>query len=196
MCVMGLFNKFIPLNKERKCEMFTENNNKLYSCCFFGHRKITETDNLKKLIYTTVKHLIVNRNVNTFLFGSKSDFDDLCHKIVTELKVIYPHIKRIYVRAEFPYIDDDYKEYLLKSYEFTYYPSKIIGAGKAAYIERNYEMIDNSNFCVVYYDETYKPPKRQYSRKQLTDYQPQSGTMLAYHAAKKSVEIINVLNLI
>ena len=39
----------------------------------------------------------------------------------------------------------------------TYYPSKMIDAGKAAYVERNYEMINNSRYCICYYDENYMP---------------------------------------
>ena len=81
-------------------------NNKLHCCCFFGHRKIKETNELKKAVYDAVEDLITNKDVDIFLFGSKSQFDDLCHSIVTELKEKYPHIKRIYVRAEFQYIDN------------------------------------------------------------------------------------------
>ena len=136
---------------------------KLYTCCFFGHRNIIETDELKSKLYNEIETLITYKKVHTFLFGSKSQFDDLCYKIVTELKEKYPHIKRIYVRAEFPYIDDSYKKYLLESYEDTYYPSKMIDAGKAAYVERNYEMINNSRYCICYYDENYMPPRRKTS---------------------------------
>ena len=46
----------------------------------------------------------------------------------------------------------------------TYYPEKMIAAGKAAYIERNYEMISKSKYCIVFYDEKYAPPKRKNSR--------------------------------
>ena len=60
---------------------------------------------------------------------------------MTKLKEKYPHVKRIYVRAEFPYINDDYLTYLLKSYDETYYPEKLHGSSRAAYVERNYEMI-------------------------------------------------------
>ena len=66
------------------------------TCCFFGHRKIDETEELKNNLYEIIENLIVNEKVDTFLFGSKSQFDDLCHKIVTDLKEKYPHIKRIY----------------------------------------------------------------------------------------------------
>ena len=166
---------------------------KLYTCCFFGHRKIKETDELKSKLYNEIETLITYKKVHTFLFCSKSQFDDLCYKIVTELKEKYQHIKRIYVRAEFPYIDDSYKNYLLESYEDTYYPSKMIDAGKAAYVERNYEMINNSRYCICYYDENYMPPRRKNSRRDLTDYQPKSGTRIAFDYARK--EELNIINL-
>lgn len=124
-----------------------------FTCSFFGHRKITVTDELKIRLRRIIERLITENNVDTFLFGSRSQFDELCHKTVTQLKERYPHIRRVYVRAEYPYINDDYKNYLLQSYESAYYPERITGAGRASYVERNYEMIDKSNFCVVYYDE-------------------------------------------
>ena len=77
------------------------NINEEKSCCFFGHRKIDETAELKDKLCGIIENLIVNEKVDTFFFGSKSQFDDLCHKVVTELKEKYPHIKRIYVRSAF-----------------------------------------------------------------------------------------------
>lgn len=165
---------------------------KLRCCCFFGHRKIVETGELKNIIYDTAENLIVNKNVDTFLFGSKSDFDDLCHKIITDLKKKYPQIKRIYVRAEYPYISDLYRNSLLERYEDTYYPEKMIGAGKARYVERNYEMISGSNYCIVYYDENYFLPRRKNNKRCVTGYQPKSGTKLAYEYAVKMCEVVNV----
>lgn len=116
-------------------------------CCFFGHRTINETEELKSKIIETIEKLIVDENVNTFLFGSKSRFNSLCLELVTKIKEKYPHIKRIYIRAEYPDINEQYTNYLLESYEDTYYPEHIIGSGRAAYVERNYEMIDNSRFA-------------------------------------------------
>ena len=151
------------------------------SCCFFGHRKIEETSELTKRLKNVIENLIVKNNVNVFLFGSKSEFNSLCLNVVTELKEKYPQIIRIYVRAEYEIINDSYQNYLLKSYEKTYYPEKIKGAGKASYIKRNYEMIDKSKYCVVYYDEYYAPPRGK------------SGTKIAYYyAVKEKREIINV----
>lgn len=164
-----------------------------HTCCFFGHRKINETDDLKKELYNVIEDLILTQNVNIFLFGSKSEFNSLCLEVVTELKEIYPYIKRVYVRAAFENIDIGYEKYLLESYEKTYYPEKIRGAGKAAYVERNYEMIDKSKYCVIYYDEDYKPPRRRNSKRDLVEYQPKSGTKIAYdYAEKKENKIINL----
>lgn len=118
--------------------------------CFIGHRTITVTDELCERIRTTVLDLIDNQCVDTFLFGSRSQFDELCLKIVTEIKEIRPHIRRIYVRAEYPYISADYEKYLLTFYDETYMPENIINAGKAIYIERNRHMIDSSNICIFY----------------------------------------------
>lgn len=144
---------------------------KTNTCCFFGHRKINETEELKTKLYDIIENLIMNENVDTFLFGSKSRFNSLCLEIVTKYKEKYPHIKRVYVRAEYRYLNADYKNYLLESYESTYYPKKIINSGKAVYVERNYEMINNSNFCIVYYDEQNTPTTRK------------SGTKIAYEYA-------------
>ncbi|MEE0866755.1 MAG: SLOG family protein [Clostridia bacterium] len=169
-------------------------NSKLNTCCFFGHRKIDETPELIKRLTGTIETLITTKDVNTFLFGSKSEFDSLCYKVVTALKQTYPQIKRVYVRSAFADIDDSYTKYLLKNYEETYYPEKMRGAGKAAYVERNQEMINKSGFCVIYYDENYLPPRRKNSKRDLTDYQPKSGTKVAYdYAVKKGNEIINVI---
>ncbi len=140
------------------------------TCCFIGHRQINETEDLKRRLRDKIEDLIVHKNVNTFLFGSKSRFNDLCYELVTTIKEKYPQILRIYVRAEFPFINEEYKNFLLKEYEDTYYPQKIIGAGKAAYIERNYEMIDRSRFCIVYYDETYAPTTRKSGTKRAVEY--------------------------
>ena len=140
------------------------------TCCFFGHRAIIESEELKSRLTEIIEKLIADEMVDTFLFGSKSDFDSLCLKLVTDIKEKYPHIKRIYVRAEYPYISEQYKKYLLESYEDTYYSEKLLNAGRASYVERNCEMIDNSRFCIVYYDEKIAPTTRKSGTKTALDY--------------------------
>lgn len=165
----------------------------MQTCCFFGHRKIKETSELKENLTRVIASLIEDMHVTTFLFGSKSEFDNLCHDIVTTLKEKYPQIIRVYVRAAYADIGEPYARYLLEGYEETYFPEKVRGAGKAVYIERNRDMIDNAMFCVVFYDENYEPPKRKNSKKDIICYQPKSGTKIAYeYAIKKGKKIINL----
>ena len=162
------------------------------TCCFFGHRDIEVTDELVNCITKTVEWLITDKDINTFLFGSRSDFDSICLKVVTELKKKYHSIVRIYVRAEFPYINEDYVNHLLKFYDYTYFPEHMINAGRAAYVERNHEMIDKSSFCVFYCDGYYISPEKE-NVKRPARYQPRSGTKLAYdYAVKKEKQIINI----
>ncbi len=133
------------------------------------------------LLRKYIERLIVKDGVSVFLFGSKSEFNNLCLEVVTSLKEKYPFIKRVYVRAEYPIITEDYKEYLLQRYEDTYYPEKISGAGNAVYIERNIEMINKSDVCVFYYKEGYTPPKTR------------SGTAIVFeYALAKKKKIIDI----
>ena len=74
------------------------------------------------------------------------------------------------------------EEYLLGFYEETYFPQKIEKAGKYSYVERNYEMIDESAYCVFYYDKNYLPPTKT-----------NSGTKIAYeYALRKKKTVINL----
>ena len=67
-------------------------------------------------------------------------------------------------------------------------------AGKASYVERNQEMINKSDFCIVYYDENYLPPRCKNSRRDFTGYQSKSSTAVACeYAMKKNRVIINVI---
>ena len=148
------------------------------TCCIFGHRKIDLSDKQIKALTAQIENLVTNEKVNTFVFGSKSQFNDLCLNIVSKLKEKYPHIERIYIRAEYPFITKQYEEYLLCQYESTYFPENIINAGKARYIERNYEMVKKSDICLIYYDPNHLKPN--------------SGTYKAYkYAEKKKRKIIN-----
>ena len=139
-------------------------------CCFVGNRKIDITEELENRIYSIIFKLILEENINTFLFGSKSEFNSLCYEKVSKIKEKYPKINRVYVRAEFPEIDEGYQDYLLKYYENTFFPENILKAGKAVYIKRNFYMIDESEICVFYYNENDLPKNRKSGTKIALDY--------------------------
>ena len=154
-----------------------------YTVSFIGHRKIDTTPELKQKLLSLIENLILTKGAATFLFGSRSLFNDLCLECVTELKNVYRYIERIYVRAEFPFIDERYTAYLLNSYESTYFPENLINAQRAVYVKRNFEMIDKSDLIVFYKSNEYSKSFN-------------SGTDVAYkHALKRKKKIINVAEL-
>ena len=85
-------------------------------------------------------------------------------------------------------------QFLIGSYDESIFPETAIGSGRNIYIARNRALIDESDVCVFYYDENYKPPRRKTDKKAISDYQPNSGTALAYkYALQKKKIIINCL---
>ena len=178
-------------------------------CSFFGHRKIEITEELKQKVKDIIEDLIVKENVLTFLFGSRSDFDYLCHLVVTELKEKYSGIKRIVytcqsenctLESERQKWEDFYsklykREVHLLAVEEEFEHKTKYTSGKASYVERNQAMINDSDYCVFYYDKNYLPEKRKWSKSSLGYYQPKSGTKLAYdYAIQKKKKIVNVKN--
>ena len=162
------------------------------SVCFIGHRKINVTSELRERLNVILSQLIEGGTVN-FIFGDHSDFNGLCYDAVTELKEKYPEIKRINFRKDYENTNDYTMQFLIMGYEESICPKGVGSAGKASYAERNQAMIRESDVCVFYYDENYLPPRRKNSKRDLVDYQPKSGTALAYaYAVKKKKRIVNL----
>lgn len=168
------------------------------TCSFFGHRKINLTNDLRQKVSEAIENLIIKYNIQIFLFGSKSEFNDLCHFIVSELKDRYPNIKRICYtcksesctlekeRQELEKVYSRYinQEFHLLGFEEEFEHKTKYNAGRASYIERNQAMIDDSEYCLFYYNEKYVPPTKT-----------NSGTKIAYeYARRKNKKITNLFN--
>ena len=176
----------------------TLNINANNACSFFGHRKIQLTSILKSTLFKLIEDLITKNNVTIFLFGSRSEFDDLCHLIVSDLKNKYPQIKQIaftckheacILQKDLNKWNEAYKSILsiesnLIAVDYEYKDSDNFCAGKASYIKRNQSMIDLSSYCVFYYNHKVNSKGN-------------SGTYIAYNYAKKKEKtIINVCEII
>lgn len=163
------------------------------TCCIIGHRKIETTEKLVEKLNELVTHLVVNCGVKRFLFGSKSQFNDLCHKLITNAMQKYPEIKRINYTCRNEYctlkeekqhlekviekIANDKIELLCFEEEFEH--NNKWKSGKACYIERNQAMINDSDFCIFYFDDQTTLKK--------------SGTAIAYkYAVSKKKNIFNL----
>ena len=134
------------------------------TCSFFGHRDTEQTEELKQKVGETVERLIVEEGVDTFLFGSRSKFDELCHMVVTELQEKYPHIRRIAylckheagcLVGEGAKMKQKIKQLTgrdayVSEYEEIKKSDRVNSAGRASYVEQNQLMIDESDVVVLY----------------------------------------------
>ena len=173
-------------------------------CCFIGHRRIDLIKELEEKTKNVIEDLIINKEVETFLFGSKSEFDSLCHKIVSDLKDKYPYIKLVVYTCKSEGCTLESERQKWEQIYFNLYKEKVnllcvdeefehktkYTSGRASYVERNQAMINDSDYCVFYYDENYQPEMRKYSNRSIGYYQPKSGTALAYTFAKQNKKII------
>ena len=178
-------------------------------CCFIGHRKVEKAEDLVKRLDDCLQKLI-DEGVRIFLFGSRSEFDTLCHERVTKFKEKYPEIQRIAYTCKSEYAckseekeeleralkNITKRETILKDYEGEEQSERLLRAGKASYVERNEDMINASEYCVFYYNPNYLPPKRKQSKSSVSEYQPPSGTALAYEFAckKQDLKIVNLFD--
>lgn len=131
------------------------NVDKLYSCCFTGHRKIKSADMfyLSEELNNVVGRLISN-GVNIFITGGAIGFDTLTAGVIIGYKrkgfPIKLHLALPCKNQSELWNDEDKQRYdFIKSY-----------ADKEIYIEENYSktcmkkrndyMVENSSFCVAY----------------------------------------------
>ena len=136
---------------------------------FFGHRDTPQTVELKHKVRETVERLIVEERVDTFLFGSRSKFDELCHIVVTELREKYPYIQRIAYLCKHETaclvgagMDEKRRikeltgrDVYVPEYEDVKKSDRVNSAGRAAYVERNCWMIDESNYAIIHIKKNY-----------------------------------------
>lgn len=125
-------------------------------CSFFGHSEISITDDLKMRVRNKIENMIVKDNYGIFYFGGFSMFDELCYKIVSELKNKYPHLKRVFCLADPRHInvlkrpkwlrEEEYEEYIYIDLKFDWYYTRIY--------YRNVEMINESDFVIFYFTNT------------------------------------------
>lgn len=162
-------------------------------CCFIGHRNVNLDEKQMNELNILLDDLINKKKIDSFLFGSKSNFDNICLKIVSQLKKIYPNIKRIGYpcKNEMFFYEKDKEKYnknfltiIGQNINILFVDETISfknqeKTGKYSYIKRNQEMINASDICIFYYDEHYNLKK--------------SGTKIAYdYALKNKKTIINI----
>lgn len=122
------------------------------SCSVFGHKEIKINDELVEKLRNIFEKLILQENVRYFYFGGLGEFDELCHKVVTELKVKYPDIARIFCLYDPRHQrankrpswlnNENYEEITYLYLDYDYWYTRIY--------YRNQEIINRSDFVVFY----------------------------------------------
>ena len=148
--------------------------------CFVGHADFNNVPNIEEKLKSMLDFMISEYLCSTFIFGSKSAFDDFCWKIVNDLKKKYPNIILVNFacKHEHPLLRKN--AHGQKCFDKIVRPINR-DVGKYVYIERNKAMIDERDFCVFFYDENHQSKSRN------------SGTKIAYEYAKRKNKRISNL---
>lgn len=160
------------------------------SCCIIGHRKVCDKINFEDIFV----QLIEKENIYIFNFGNYGEFNDLCYQTLLNLKLKYSQIKLIFysLNNEISFTFEEAKSYEIKykkrNKNFPYKCfDKIIYLNdidetkfKYACVLRNKKLINESDYCFIYYRENYSLPNNR-----------RSGTKIAYdYAFAKNKKII------
>ena len=120
-------------------------------CCFAGHSKIYNSDEIVDKLLKHIERLIVEENVSEFWVGNYGNFDKLSAKAVRSLKAQYPKISLILV---IPYLTkeiNDYKDMYYKNYDsilMADMPERTLQ--KFRILKCNEYMVNNSDFIICY----------------------------------------------
>lgn len=147
------------------------------TCSFFGHKDVSISQETKQILMSKIENLIKSKGCNIFYFGEFGDFDDICYKIVSELKVFYPKIERVYVATD----EKALRKHIYncqKSYERQIVFPLIFNWWYKIIYYRNIAIIDNSDYVIFYVTNTVN-----------------SGAYKALQYAKKTKkQFINIAN--
>ena len=118
--------------------------NKENTCCFFGHREVT--NNIREKLTAIIKKLITEENVTEFYVGNQGQFDSMVYSVLKELKANYPQIRYSVILAYMP--DEHIKKVCGEN---TLFPDGMESVPKKfAISKRNDWMIQQSDFAVCY----------------------------------------------
>ena len=127
---------------------------------FLGPEKKELDGEVIERLVDEIAKLVVNEGAEIFLFTDTGDFDRECYDIVTALKVLYPQIQRVYVRAEFEDDDKRLKE-IMKRYEHSFYHDIVRSSGVLAELTRREVMARSCDVLITYFSTNFVTPRIQ-----------------------------------
>lgn len=143
------------------------------TCSCFGHSDVDITDDLIARTRIEIGKAIED-SVRIFLFGGRSDFDDLCYDLVTEKKNANPqlNIKRVFCFALDKQLRKPPYWFAKKDYEALECPTKDFSGWYKSIYYRNAAMIDQSDLILFWVEprenscvyKTYKYAVKKHKR--------------------------------
>ena len=115
------------------------------SCAFFGHREYGYEAH-RDFIKSSIVDLIENYGVTQFYSGGRGAFDNLCARLVYELKAKYPFLKNTLVLSYLPTKKDEYG--LPELYDDSVYFLEKRVPPRFAIVKTNEEMVRRAEFIL------------------------------------------------
>lgn len=115
------------------------------TCAFLGNATIFNVKETADKVKKAVVDLITQKQVDTFLVGTKGEFEILSHKMMEQIQCEYPDIKIMLVIA---YVKD--LERCPYNFDDFYYPMKSeMGHKRWSIAKRNEWIIEQSDFIIA-----------------------------------------------
>ncbi len=150
-------------------------------CCFAGHSKLYNTEEIYAELIKNIERLIVEESVSEFMVGNYGSFDSLSAKAVRSLKPKYSEISLVLVIPYLTKTINEYKEMYYENYD------TILMADipentpqKLRILKCNEYMVNNSAFILCYVEHSSGGAART----------------LEFAENKADIEIINIAKVI
>ena len=112
---------------------------------FLGNETLWNTQETADKIRQEIMDLITHKQVDTFLVGTKAEFETLSHKVMEQIQCDYPDIKIMLVIA---YAQD--LERCTYNFDDFYYPQKSeLGYKRWGIAKRNEWIIEQTNYIIA-----------------------------------------------
>lgn len=124
------------------------------TCSCFGHSEVDITDDLIARTRAAIDKAVAD-GIRIFLFGGRSDFDDLCYDLVSEKRNAEPqlNIKRVFCFALDKQLRKPPRWFIKKEYEALECPTKDFDYWYTAIYYRNLAMIDQSDLILFWVEQ-------------------------------------------
>ncbi len=121
-------------------------------CSIWGHKEANpeKKEDIEKLL----TYLVLNKDVEIFLFFDFNKFSFLCYDVINKVKQKYPNVKRVFISSDQTVSRIGYK---IEHFIFDNYIFKL---DKINYSFKDYEIVMKSDFLLIQLVENGKWDRR------------------------------------